>query len=402
MPKRIAIVEDEAELASLIEYNLVRHGYESHILTGSKGTLKLLEQAKPDLIVLDVMLPDADGFELCRQIRQSPVLARIPVLFLTARSDEVDRVLGLEIGGDDYMTKPFSPRELIARVKAHLRREEMDAEPPSMEIGPFRLDRKARRVFQADAELSLTSTEFNLLEFFLTHPGPRLQPRPASGIGVGRAALRHPAHGGCARPPPARADRGPARKSALPHYRARLRLPLRGGGLTGRIFSRLMAAVGCLFLLAVVSLEFLHTGILWGVAASFLAATLLAALLARSLARGFEAVLGDAAETAEKLRKTVEQLQRERAEIERVERVRKDFVINVSHELRTPLASIQGYTETLMDGALNDPEYNMRFLGIIRHNAERLARITQDLLTSRAWSRSARSSSSSRSARTAC
>lgn len=171
MPKRIAIVEDEAELASLIEYNLVRHGYESHILTGSKGTLKLLEQAKPDLIVLDVMLPDADGFELCRQIRQSPVLARIPVLFLTARSDEVDRVLGLEIGGDDYMTKPFSPRELIARVKAHLRREEMDTEPPAMEIGPFRLDRKARRVFQAENELSLTSTEFNLLEFFLTHPG---------------------------------------------------------------------------------------------------------------------------------------------------------------------------------------------------------------------------------------
>jgi len=171
MPKRIAIVEDEAELAALIEYNLVRHGYESYILTGSKGTLKLLEQAKPDLIILDVMLPDADGFELCRQIRQSQVLARIPVLFLTARSDEVDRVLGLEIGGDDYMTKPFSPRELIARVKAHLRREEMDAEPPAMEIGPFRLDRKARRVFHADAELSLTSTEFNLLEFFLTHPG---------------------------------------------------------------------------------------------------------------------------------------------------------------------------------------------------------------------------------------
>jgi DNA-binding response OmpR family regulator len=171
MPKRIAIVEDEAELASLIEYNLVRHGYESLILTGSKGTLKLLEQAKPDLIVLDVMLPDADGFELCRQIRQSPILLRIPVLFLTARSDEVDRVLGLEIGGDDYMTKPFSPRELIARVKAHLRREEMDAEPPAMEIGPFRLDRKARRVFHANTELSLTSTEFNLLEFFLTHPG---------------------------------------------------------------------------------------------------------------------------------------------------------------------------------------------------------------------------------------
>jgi DNA-binding response OmpR family regulator len=171
MPKRIAIVEDEAELASLIEYNLSRQGYQATVFTGAAGTLHGLEQARPDLIVLDVMLPETDGFELCRQIRRSPVLARVPVLFLTARSDEVDRVLGLEIGGDDYMTKPFSPRELTARVKAHLRREQMGAESPAMESGPFRLDRTARRVYIGDRELALTSTEFNLLEFFLTHPG---------------------------------------------------------------------------------------------------------------------------------------------------------------------------------------------------------------------------------------
>jgi two-component system phosphate regulon response regulator PhoB len=171
MPKRIAVVEDEAELASLIEYNLARSGYQPHVLSGAGGTIKSLEQIKPDLVILDVMLPEADGFELCRQIRRSQTLARTPVLFLTARTDEVDRVLGLEIGGDDYMTKPFSPRELIARVKAHLRREEMDTEPAAIEVGPFRLDRTARRVFLGDAELELTSTEFNLLEFFLTHPG---------------------------------------------------------------------------------------------------------------------------------------------------------------------------------------------------------------------------------------
>src|SRR5215471_1577488 len=171
MAKKIAIVEDEAELASLLEYNLTRQGYLAQILTGVKGTLKRLEQSRPDLILLDVMLPETDGFELCRKIRQSPTLARTPVLFLTARSDEVDRVLGLEIGGDDYMTKPFSPRELIARVKAHLRREEMSAEPPTLNLGPFRLDRTGRRVFLHDREVTLTSTEFNLLEFFLTHPG---------------------------------------------------------------------------------------------------------------------------------------------------------------------------------------------------------------------------------------
>jgi DNA-binding response OmpR family regulator len=171
MPKRIAIVEDEAELASLIEYNLSHHGFDAQILGGTKGTLKALESLKPDLILLDIMLPDVDGFELCRQIRQSSPLARTPILFLTARSDEVDRVLGLEIGGDDYMTKPFSPRELVARVKAHLRREELDAEPPVVDIGLFKLDRSARRVFHRDRPLELTSTEFNLLEFFLTHPG---------------------------------------------------------------------------------------------------------------------------------------------------------------------------------------------------------------------------------------
>ncbi len=171
MPKRIAIVEDEAELAALLEYNLSRQGYETQILGGQRGALKALEQWKPDLVLLDVMLPDIDGFELCRQIRRSPSLGRIPVIFLTARTEEVDRVLGLEIGGDDYMTKPFSPRELVARVKAHLRREELDTGPATLEMGPFRLDRGARRLFLSGEELVLTSTEFNLLEFFLTHPG---------------------------------------------------------------------------------------------------------------------------------------------------------------------------------------------------------------------------------------
>jgi DNA-binding response OmpR family regulator len=171
MPKRVAIVEDEAELASLIEFNLTRAGFQTQICGGGRETLKTLEQWKPDLVVLDVMLPGVDGFELCRQIRQSSALGRAPVIFLTARADEVDRVLGLEIGGDDYMTKPFSPRELVARVKAHLRREEMDAGAEEVTLGPFRLDPGGRRVFLRDKELALTSTEFNLLEFFITHPG---------------------------------------------------------------------------------------------------------------------------------------------------------------------------------------------------------------------------------------
>lgn len=172
MAKRIAIVEDEAALASLIDFNLEKSGYIAQIFPGVRGTLKELENWQPDLILLDVMLPDTDGFELCRRIRESSALNRVPVLFLTARSDEVDRVLGLEIGGDDYMTKPFSPRELIARVKAHLRRNERGGEDSlPVEFGPFRLDREAHRVFLKDKELMLTSTEFKLLEHFLAHPG---------------------------------------------------------------------------------------------------------------------------------------------------------------------------------------------------------------------------------------
>jgi len=171
MPKRIAVVEDDADLASLLEYNLTHAGYQAQVWRGGAGTLKELERWKPDLILLDVMLPDVDGFDLCRDIRRSQTLGATPVLFLTARGDEVDRVLGLEIGGDDYMTKPFSPREMLARVKAHLRRGDMGTESHPEPIGPFRLDRTGRRVFMRDKELELTSTEYNLLEFFLTHPG---------------------------------------------------------------------------------------------------------------------------------------------------------------------------------------------------------------------------------------
>jgi DNA-binding response OmpR family regulator len=173
MARKIAIVEDEAELAALIEYNLTRGGYATRVFAGGENTFRDLEIWQPDLIVLDVMLPGQDGFELCRRMRQNGKLMRTPVIFLTARSDEVDRVLGLEIGGDDYITKPFSPRELLARIKAHLRRLEVAGETQRTEVamGPFRIDLAARRVYQNGKEIELTSTEFRLLEFFLTHPG---------------------------------------------------------------------------------------------------------------------------------------------------------------------------------------------------------------------------------------
>jgi DNA-binding response OmpR family regulator len=173
MQKKVAIVEDEAELATLIEYNLTRGGFQTRIFNGLGPTLRDLADFQPDLIILDVMLPGQDGFDICRQIRQGGPLKRVPVVFLTAKSDEVDRVLGLEIGGDDYITKPFSTRELLARVKAHLRRSDSAEEPrhAPLALGPFRIDLESHRVFQNDREIELTPTEFKLLEFFITHPG---------------------------------------------------------------------------------------------------------------------------------------------------------------------------------------------------------------------------------------
>ncbi len=172
MAKTILVVEDDQDLCSLLEYNLSRAGYEVRIANQVAGTLEMAESIGPDLVLLDVMLPDGDGFDICRLLRASTALAEVPILFLTARGEEVDRVLGLEIGGDDYITKPFSPRELMARVKAHLRRKGAPTaalEPTTS--GPLAIDANARRAFVNGKQIALTATEFRLLEFFLANPG---------------------------------------------------------------------------------------------------------------------------------------------------------------------------------------------------------------------------------------
>ena len=168
MAKTILVVEDDEDLCGLLEYNLSRAGYEVRTTNQVEGTLDAAEGISPDLILLDVMLPDGDGFDLCRSIRARPALAEVPILFLTARGEEMARVLGLEIGGDDYITKPFSPRELVARVKAHLRRK---TAPAPKATGPLEIDAAARRVFVNGRQIALTATEFRLLEFFLSNPG---------------------------------------------------------------------------------------------------------------------------------------------------------------------------------------------------------------------------------------
>lgn len=170
MPQTILVVEDDEDLGNLLEYNLRRAGYRVEKLVRLLRAHEKVKELQPDLILLDVMLPDGDGFEFCRQLRADPATTEIPILFLSARGEEIDRVLGLEIGGDDYITKPFSPRELLARIKAHLRRKE-GRQPETVESGPIRIEVAARRAYFDGELLTLTATEFRLLEFFLSNPG---------------------------------------------------------------------------------------------------------------------------------------------------------------------------------------------------------------------------------------
>jgi len=167
--KTVALIEDDADLFSLLKYNLEKEGFRFVGLQTGKAALELCRKERPDVIILDIMLPDSDGIEICRGIRSSPDLAHVPVIFLTARGSESDRVLGLELGANDYMVKPFSVRELVARVRNQLR---APATPSRRLRGDgLELDRDSCRVSLHGKPLTLTATEFRLLEFLMSRPG---------------------------------------------------------------------------------------------------------------------------------------------------------------------------------------------------------------------------------------
>jgi DNA-binding response OmpR family regulator len=167
--KKILLIEDDADLFALLKYNLEKEGY---LFTGAqtgKGAVELCRREKPDLIILDIMLPDSDGLEICKAIRAHPELAAIPVIFLTARATETDRIVGLELGANDYIVKPFFVRELVARIKIQFRGQNQPVR--TLKSGGIELDRNACRVHLNGEELSLTATEFRLLEYLMTRPG---------------------------------------------------------------------------------------------------------------------------------------------------------------------------------------------------------------------------------------
>lgn len=175
MAEAILVVDDEEDLLELVAFNLERNGFETLKALNGRVAIELAKSKIPDLIILDLMLPDVDGLEVFRTLRRDAKTATIPVILLTAKAEEVDRIVGLELGADDYVTKPFSPRELVLRVRAVLRRAaSSDAIATSgvlVEFGPIRMDPERFEVSVAGEPVTLTSTEFKLLQELISRRG---------------------------------------------------------------------------------------------------------------------------------------------------------------------------------------------------------------------------------------
>ena len=169
--KQILIVEDEEALSTLLDYNLKKEGFQTQIASDGDEALLKIEDAPPDLIVLDWMLPNISGIEICRRLRANIETKNIPIIMLTARAEEADRIRGLEMGADDYMTKPFSADELVARIRAVLRRIRPGLVQDIASHGDIRIDRTAHRVWREEKEIHLGPTEFRLLDHLIEHPG---------------------------------------------------------------------------------------------------------------------------------------------------------------------------------------------------------------------------------------
>ena len=167
--RKIALVEDDADLYALVKYNLEKEGFGVIGAQSGRGVVELCRRERPDLILLDIMLPDSDGLDICKGIRQHPELAHIPVIFLTARASETDRIVGLELGANDYIVKPFFVRELIARVKIQFRGQTSASRV--LKAATLELDRSSCEVRLQGTALTLTATEFRLLEFLMSRPG---------------------------------------------------------------------------------------------------------------------------------------------------------------------------------------------------------------------------------------
>ncbi|MBL8479135.1 MAG: phosphate regulon transcriptional regulator PhoB [Sterolibacteriaceae bacterium] len=170
MSATILVVEDEPTIQSLIEVNLRRAGHVVQLASDAESARRMVQEALPDLVLLDWMLPGMSGIDFARQLRGDARTRSLPIIMLTARAEERDKVDGLEVGADDYVTKPFSPRELMARIKAVLRRHAPQATDDAVELGGLSLDPATHRVTAGGMEIGLGPTEFRLLHYLMTHP----------------------------------------------------------------------------------------------------------------------------------------------------------------------------------------------------------------------------------------
>jgi two-component system alkaline phosphatase synthesis response regulator PhoP len=172
MPKKILIIEDEKDILELLQVYLKREGYDVHIAKDGEAGLRKASRERYDLILLDLMLPQVDGLEICRNLRSHPQTSQVPIIMITAKTEESDRIVGLEMGADDYITKPFSPREVLARIKAIFRRlEKPKAREVRHEYAGIALDHSRHEVTYKGKSYSLTTKEFKLLEYFLDNKG---------------------------------------------------------------------------------------------------------------------------------------------------------------------------------------------------------------------------------------
>lgn len=170
-PTHVLVVEDEAPLAELLKYNLEKEGYRVSVANDGEEALVVADEGKPDLVVLDWMLPKAPGIEVCRRLRARQETRNTPIVMLTARSEETDRIRGLDIGADDYITKPFSMTELLARLRAVMRRIRPGLADDKVVCGDIVMDRVSHRVKRAEREVHLGPTEFRILDHLMQHPG---------------------------------------------------------------------------------------------------------------------------------------------------------------------------------------------------------------------------------------
>ncbi|MGA3211250.1 MAG: response regulator transcription factor [Terriglobales bacterium] len=171
MKRTIFLVEDDSDIARLVRHQLEAAGFQVRAFGTAAGVVNEAEKESPTLFILDIMIPGGDGLDLCRTIRKTPGLAAVPVIFLTAKTAEADRVIGLELGADDYISKPFSTRELVARVRAVLRRFEQPLTPVSIKSGDIEIDGGAMSLLVRGKAVPTTATEFRLLDYLARHPG---------------------------------------------------------------------------------------------------------------------------------------------------------------------------------------------------------------------------------------